>query len=223
MASAKQQRERQKSTRFDACSQVDRQRAFLTIATPAFVFLWLFNGKFSMILSDFCIHGVRKATPVTTKANAFWCNFAGRSTACVFEHCTIGIYVFSCSFRGDLWCILASFCMILSSRLEAWSRYMNGPRSNSKRVIFITFWSVFALEKYSYPWRLVDFWKISIKLGRKTMIHFRAICTRVSCFLTFSCDLEKNVIRGTICEWAEYNLGFQRPPKNDQKMTLPRV
>ena len=93
MACAKQQRERQKRTRFDAISQVDRQRAFLTIATPAFVFLWLFNGKFSMILSDFCIHGVRKATPVTTKANAFWCNFAGRSTACVFEHCTIGIYV----------------------------------------------------------------------------------------------------------------------------------
>ena len=114
-------------------------------------FLWLFNGKFSMILSDFCIHGVSKATPGTTKANAFWCNFAGRSTACVFEHCTIGIYVFSCSFRGDLWCILASFCMILSSRLEAWSRYMNGPRSNSKRVIFITFWSVFCVGKIELP------------------------------------------------------------------------
>ena len=115
------------------------------------IFLWWFYGKFSMILSDFCMHGVRKATPVTTKANAFWCNFAGRSTACVFEHCTIGIYVFSCSFRGDLWCILASFCMILSSRLEAWSRYMNGPRSNSKRVIFITFWSVFCVGKIELP------------------------------------------------------------------------
>ena len=69
-------------------------------------FLWWFYGKISMILSDFCIHGVRKATPVTTKANAFWCNFAGRSTACVFEHCATGIHVFSCSFRGDLCCIL---------------------------------------------------------------------------------------------------------------------
>ena len=37
MAWAKQQRERPKSTRFDACSQVDRQRAFLAIATTAFV------------------------------------------------------------------------------------------------------------------------------------------------------------------------------------------
>ena len=116
-------------------------------------FLWLFNGKFSMILSDFCIHGVRKATPVTTKANAFWCNFAGRSTACVFEHCTTWIYFFKCSFRGDLWCILASFCMILCTRLEGWSRYMNGPQSNSKRVISITFWSVFVPEKYRYRWR----------------------------------------------------------------------
>ena len=125
-------------------------------------FLWWFYGKISMILSDFCIHGVRKATPVTTKANAFWCNFAGRSTACVFEHCTIGIYVFSCSFRGDLWCILASFCMILSSRLEAWSRCMNGPRSNSKRVIFITFWSVFCVGKIAL---LVTFGGFSEKWG----------------------------------------------------------
>ena len=35
------------------------------------------------------------------------------------------------------------------------------------------------------------FWKMSQELGRKQMIHFRAICTRVSCFLTFSCDLKQ--------------------------------
>ena len=61
------------------------------------------------------------------------------------------------------------------------------------------------------------------KLGRKQVTNFGAICIRVSCFLTFSCDLEKNVIRGTICEYPQYNLGFQGPPKNDQKMTLPGV
>ena len=152
IAWAKQLRERQKSTRFDACLQVGRQRASLTIATAAFVFFCgYFDGKCSMILIDFCIHGVSKATPGTTKANAFWCNFAGRSTACVFEHCTIGIYFFKCSFHGDLWCILASFCMILVSRLEAWSPYMNGPRSNSKFVICITFWSVFCVGKIELP------------------------------------------------------------------------
>ena len=139
-------------------------------------FLWWFYVKISVILSDFCIHGVRKATPVTTKANAFWCNFAGRSTACVFEHCTMGIYVFSCSFRGDLWCIFASFCMILSSRLEAWSRCMNGHRSNSKRVIFITFWSVFLRWKNRitrHVWWIS--WKINIKLGRKKFIFVQFV------------------------------------------------
>ena len=48
-------------------------------------FLWLFHGRFSMVLSDFCIHGVSKAPPGTTKMNAFWCIFAGRSTACVWR------------------------------------------------------------------------------------------------------------------------------------------
>ena len=67
------------------------------------------------------------------------------------------------------------------------------------------------------------FWKMRVKLGRKKVIHFRAICTPVLCFLTFSRDLAKNVIPVTICEWPEYNLGFQRPPKNDQKMTLTRM
>ena len=61
------------------------------------------------------------------------------------------------------------------------------------------------------------FWKMNVKLGRKQMIHFRAICTPVLCLFTFSRDLEKNVILGTICECPQYNLGFQRPPKNDQK------
>ena len=110
-------------------------------------FLWSFCSEFSTILSNFCIHGVSKATPGTTKMNAIWCIFAGQATACVFDHCNTGVYVFSCSFCGDFKCILASFCMILSTYLEAWSRYMNGPRSTSKRVIFITFWSVFCVGK----------------------------------------------------------------------------
>ena len=110
-------------------------------------FLWLFCNEFSTILNTFWIHDVSKAIPVMTKMNAIWCIFAGQATACVFDHCNTGVYVFSCSFCGDFKCILASFCRILSTYLEAWSRYMNGPRSNSKRVIFITFWSVFCVEK----------------------------------------------------------------------------
>ena len=34
-------------------------------------FLWWFHGKISMILNDFCIHGVRKATPVRQKRTRF--------------------------------------------------------------------------------------------------------------------------------------------------------
>ena len=46
-------------------------------------------------------------------------------------------------FCDDFRWILDSFCMILSTRLEAFSRCMNGPRSTAKYVIFITFSSVF--------------------------------------------------------------------------------
>ena len=73
-------------------------------------------------------------------------------------------HVFSCSFCGDFRCILASFCMILGTHLEAWSRCMNGHRSNSKRIIFIIFWCVFGTAKSSYRWRLVDFLKNEYKI-----------------------------------------------------------
>ena len=120
-------------------------------------FLWSFCNEFSTILSTFCIHDVSKATPGRTKMNAIWCIFAGQATACVFDHCNTGVYVFSCSFCGDFRCILASFCMILSTYLEAWSRYMNGPRSRSKRVIFITFSRVFDTSKIEISVTLAGF------------------------------------------------------------------
>ena len=59
-------------------------------------FLWSFCNEFSTILSTFCIHDVSKATPGITKMNAIWCIFAGQATACVFDHCNTGVYVFSC-------------------------------------------------------------------------------------------------------------------------------
>ena len=39
-------------------------------------------------------HGVSKATPGTTKMNACWCMFAGRSTTCVFVIATSGFVFF---------------------------------------------------------------------------------------------------------------------------------
>ena len=50
MAWAKQQRERQKWTRFDVFSQVQRWHAFMTIAKPKSIF---FRGHFAMILAAF--------------------------------------------------------------------------------------------------------------------------------------------------------------------------
>ena len=114
------------------------------------IFLWSVCGEFCTIFSDFCIHGVNKATPGTTKMNVFPCIFAGRATACVFDHYNTGVNIFSLSFCGDFRCILASFCVILRIRPEAWSRSMNGPRSTSKRVIFITFSSVFDTGKIEF-------------------------------------------------------------------------
>ena len=61
------------------------------------------------------------------------------------------IMYFPCSFRGDLSCISAAFCSILDSHLTAWSRCMNGLRSNSKRVILITFCNVFCTGKFELP------------------------------------------------------------------------
>ena len=58
------------------------------------------------------------------------------------------IMYFPCSFRGDFSCISAAFCSILDSHLTARSRCMNGPRSNSKRVILSTFGSVFCTGKF---------------------------------------------------------------------------
>ena len=49
---------------FDGVRDGDRIRASGDV-------LFFHIVKFSMTLSDFCIHGVSKATPVTTKANAF--------------------------------------------------------------------------------------------------------------------------------------------------------
>ena len=129
----------------------------LPLQHRASYFSWSLCSEFSTIFSDFGIHGVSKATPGTTKMNAIWCIFAGQATACVFDHCNTGVYVFSCSFCGDFRCILASFCMILSTYLEAWSRYMNGPRSRSKRVIFTTFSRVFDISKVQISETLAGF------------------------------------------------------------------
>ena len=70
-------------------------------------------------------HGERQKW---TRYDAF---FSGRSTVCGFDHCKSGVHVFSCSFCDDFSCFLASFCMIWGTRLEAWSKCMNAPRSRS--------------------------------------------------------------------------------------------
>ena len=157
MVWTKLHREREKWTHCDAFLQVGRRRPFLTIARPGLAFLWSFCVEFSTILSDFCVHGGSKATPRTTKMIAFWRIFARQATTCILSHCNTGFHIFWWSFCDDFRCILESFCMILGSRLEAWSRPMNGPWSTSKRVIFITFWSVFDPAKSSLKPTLCDF------------------------------------------------------------------
>ena len=156
--------------------------------------------------------------------NAFSCRFAARSTACVFDHCNIGIFVFFIVISR--WFVM-HFGVILHDFVHPSGCLISVYEWSSEQLKTRNFHHF--LKRFLYGKNTVTrdvswiFWQIRQKLDRKKVIHFRAICTRVSCFLTFSCDLEKNVIRGTICEWAEYNLGFQRPPKNDQKMTLPRM
>ena len=146
MAWAKQHRERQKWTRFDAFSLVKQRRAVLTIATPGVVFFviilsWILY-KISRFLHPWCEQS-STGNDKNERVKRFWCVFAGQATVWVFDHCNTGCDTFSCSFCGDFRCILTSFCKILDARLEAWSRCMNGPWSTSKCVIFITFWSVF--------------------------------------------------------------------------------
>ena len=84
----------------DACSWPLQDRASY--------FLWSFCNEFSTILNDFCIHGVSKATPGTTKMNAIWCIFAGQATACVFDHCN-NILSGCMFFRGNFAVILDAF------------------------------------------------------------------------------------------------------------------
>ena len=119
----------------------DRATYFFVI-----IFWWIFNDL------EWFLHPWREqSNSGNDKNTTFLCIFIGRSMACVSDHCNIGIHVFSWSFCDDLNCILASFCMILASRLQTWSRSTNGARSNSKRVIFIIFWSVFCTGKISLP------------------------------------------------------------------------
>ena len=71
---------------------------FWPLQHRASYFLWSFCSEFSTILSNFCIHGVSKATPGTTKMNAICCIFAGQATACVFDHCNTGVMFFRAHF-----------------------------------------------------------------------------------------------------------------------------
>ena len=140
------------------CRSLDGVR-FWPLQHRASHFLWSFCGEFSTILSDFCVHGGSKAKPGTTKMSAFWRTFARQATTCILSHCKTGFHIFLWSFCDDFRCILVPFCMILDSRLYAWSRYMNGPWSTSKRVIFIIFWSIFDPAKSSLRQRFVIFLK----------------------------------------------------------------
>ena len=128
------------------CRSVDGV-CFWPLQYRASYFLWLFCGEFSTSLNNFCIHGVSKATPRTTKRNAFPCIFACRWTACVFCHCNTGVRVFWCSFEVRLERVLGQFCRIFGTRPKTHTRYMNGPWSSSKIAIFITFSCVFDTGK----------------------------------------------------------------------------
>ena len=100
-----------------------------------------FNGKFLMILSDFCIHGVSKATPGTTKANAFWCNFAGRSTARVFDQCNTGLRIFCGHFVVNFrrfWAIFASMAWAKQHReRQKWTPFYAFSHVGRRRA-FVT-------------------------------------------------------------------------------------
>ena len=182
-----------KVTRFYGFSQVGRRRAFFTIARPSFIFfvviLWWIFSDFDV----FFIHCVSKATPGTTKMNAFWCIFASQATACVFDHCNIDIHYFSWSFCSDFRCISASFCMILDTRLEAWSPSTNGPWSTSKCVIFITFWSVFDPAKIKLTPALCGFPEKITKTWSRNNESFSGRWYMDIVFLYFLRDLEKMI------------------------------
>ena len=85
----------------------------------------------------------------------------GQNRSDLIDFCIHGVS--KASFCGDFRCVLQSFCRIVGTRLEALSQYMNGPQSNSKRVISITFWNVLCTAKYRYQWRLLDFLKNKAK------------------------------------------------------------
>ena len=103
-------------------------------------FLWLFYGKFSMILSDFYIHGVSKATRGRIKMNAFCCIVAGRSTTCVVDHCNIGIRIvcgyFMVNFRW-FWAIFAPMAWAKQHReRQKWTRFHAFSHVGGRHMFF---------------------------------------------------------------------------------------
>ena len=132
-------------------------------------FLCIFAGRPTACIADHCKTGLRIFCDYfLVNFQRFWVIFASMAWAkqyrerqkynsfMYFHRSVDGVRFwslqyrnpwFSWSFCDDFNCSLASFCMVLGSRLEAWYRYMNGPRSNSKRVIFIIFWSIFCVGK----------------------------------------------------------------------------
>ena len=155
--------------------------------------------------------------------NTFSCRFAARSTACVFDHCDIGICVFSLSFRADLWCILASFCMILCTRLEAWSRYMNGHQSNSKRVICITFWNVFRTGKIPLPVTLAGFsekWSRNLVANKWSI--FEPFVHGYCVFWFFHATSKKTWYARRFMSARNISQGYSVQPKMSKKWRLPK-
>ena len=119
--------------------------------------------RFSTILSDFCIHGVSKATPGMTKMNAFLSIFAGRSTACVFYNCNTGLRIFHChfvmNFRRFL-AILASMAWSKQHReLQKWMQFDAFSQVKRRRAFLTIATPGFVFFRAHFAMILNAFWR----------------------------------------------------------------
>ena len=80
---------------------------------------------FTDFLSVFSIHGMSKATPETTKMNAFWRIFASQATACGFNHCDTGRRIFCDHFVMNFVQFLTIFASVVWTKSNTGNDKMN--------------------------------------------------------------------------------------------------
>ena len=121
---------------------------------------------------------------------------------------------FRAHFKSDLdafWVIFAWFFGPGRS-LPPSLRMLLGARQNAW---FPSLFEAFLTSQKSSPGqRFVDFLEKKNKTFSRKIIKFWGICRPGECFLIFSRDLVKTVLRETLCDRPEYKLGIQGTPQN---------